>query len=154
LNDRGEHSIILSHEFQHMPVYLDPDILERVIDNLLSNAIKYSPHGTEIQMTIKTEDRCVLIEVSDQGIGIPERDLKFLFQPFQRGSNASDYPGTGIGLTIIQKSVELLNGTVSLKTKVGQGTTFWSGSLCDMKTHRIWCPPKKISFHTNYNATS
>jgi signal transduction histidine kinase len=70
------------------------------------------------------EDHHVLLEVADQGIGIPERDLKFLFQPFQRGSNAGDFPGTGIGLTIIQKSVELMNGSVSLKSKEGQGTTF------------------------------
>ena len=65
-----------------------------------------------------------MIEVTDQGIGIPDEDLKYLFQPFQRGSNAGDFPGTGIGLTIIQKSVELMNGSITLKSKEGQGTTF------------------------------
>jgi PAS domain S-box-containing protein len=124
LNDRGEHKLVLEHEVEQLPVYLDPDIMQRVIDNLLSNAIKYSPQGTTIKTVVRSEDRFLLIEVTDHGIGIPERDLKYLFQPFQRGSNASDYPGTGIGLTIIQKSVELLNGIVSLKSKEGQGTTF------------------------------
>jgi PAS domain S-box-containing protein len=125
MNDRDEHNLRLDHEVPNLQVYLDPDILQRVVDNLLSNAIKYSPRGSEIRMMIRVEGAFVLIEVSDQGIGIPERDLKYLFQPFQRGSNASEFPGSGIGLTIIQKSVELLNGTVSLESKEGQGTTFF-----------------------------
>jgi signal transduction histidine kinase len=123
-NDREEHQVVFEHEMDELPVYLDPEVLHRVVDNLLSNAIKYSPKGTQINIQVKIEEQHFLIEVTDQGIGIPERDMKFLFQPFQRGSNAGDYPGTGIGLTIIQKSVELMNGTVSLKSKEGKGTTF------------------------------
>jgi PAS domain S-box-containing protein len=123
-NDRGEHRVVFDHEMEALPVYLDPEVLHRVVDNLLSNALKYSPRGTQITIQVEIEEQYFLIEVSDQGIGIPEQDLKYLFQPFQRGSNAGEYPGTGIGLTIIQKSVELMNGTISLKTKEGQGTTF------------------------------
>jgi PAS domain S-box-containing protein len=123
-NDRNEHELIFQHSLDTLTVYLDPEVMHRVMDNLLSNAIKYSPKGTQICVSIRTEDHHVLLEVSDQGIGIPERDIKYLFQPFQRGSNAGDFPGTGIGLTIIQKSVELMNGSVSLKSKEGQGTTF------------------------------
>ncbi len=123
-NDRNEHELVFDHPQETIPVYLDPEVMHRVMDNLLSNAIKYSPKGTQIRVMVKTEDHHVLVEVSDQGIGIPERDIKYLFQPFQRGSNAGDFPGTGIGLTIIQKSVELMNGSVSLKSKEGQGTTF------------------------------
>lgn len=123
-NDRNEHELIFQHSLDSIAVYLDPEVMHRVMDNLLSNAIKYSPKGTQICVNIKLEDHHVLLEVSDQGIGIPERDIKYLFQPFQRGSNAGDFPGTGIGLTIIQKSVELMNGSVSLKSKEGQGTTF------------------------------
>ncbi len=73
---------------------------------------------------MQVDDTQILLTVADQGIGIPEPDLKYLFQPFQRGSNAMEFPGTGIGLTIIQKSVELMNGSVSLKSKEGVGTTF------------------------------
>jgi len=123
-NDRNEHQLNFQHSQDSIPVYLDPEVMHRVIDNLLSNAIKYSPRGTQVTVSVKMEDHHVLLEVSDLGIGIPERDMKYLFQPFQRGSNAGDFPGTGIGLTIIQKSVELMNGTVSLKSKEGQGTTF------------------------------
>lgn len=123
-NDRNEHELVFEHSADELAVYLDPEVMHRVIDNLLSNAIKYSPKGTTISVNVRLEDHHILLEVSDQGIGIPERDIKYLFQPFQRGSNAGDFPGTGIGLTIIQKSVELMNGTVSLKSKEGQGTTF------------------------------
>ena len=123
-NDQSQHQIEFLRDVDSLPVFLDPEVMHRVIDNLLSNAIKYSPKGTSVTLKVKTEEDHVLIEVTDQGIGIPERDMKYLFQPFQRGSNAGDFPGTGIGLTIIQKSVELMNGSISLKSKEGQGTTF------------------------------
>ncbi|MBE0699201.1 MAG: PAS domain S-box protein [Anaerolineaceae bacterium] len=123
-NDQGKHTILFKHEMDEFPVFLDQEVLRRVLDNLLSNALKYSRADTQVTVELKIEDLFFLIEVTDQGIGIPEDDLKYLFQPFQRGSNAADFPGTGIGLTIIQKSVELMNGTVSVKSKMGLGTTF------------------------------
>jgi len=123
-NDQNEHTLVFQHEMTSLPVYQDIEVMRRVVDNLLSNAIKYSPKNSSVIVNLKVENSYVLLEVSDEGIGIPERDIKYLFQPFQRGSNASDYPGTGIGLTIIQKSVELMNGSISLKSKEGQGTTF------------------------------
>lgn len=123
-NDSGGHDFLFKHEPEHYNVFLDQEVLSRVIDNLLSNAIKYSPQGTLVIVELKIEDDHFRLEVTDQGIGIPESDMKYLFQPFQRGSNAADYPGTGIGLTIIQKSVELMNGSISVKSIVGQGTTF------------------------------
>ncbi len=123
-NDLGRHDILFKYDIERFPVFLDQEIFHRVLDNLLSNAIKYSRAGTQITVNVKLEEQFFLLEVTDQGIGIPEGDLKYLFQPFQRGSNAIDFPGTGIGLTIIQKSVELMKGTVSVKSKVGQGTTF------------------------------
>ena len=123
-NDQEQHEVVFQCDQDVLPVYHDLDVMHRVIDNLLSNAIKYSPKGSRVTVQITTEGDQVLLVVEDQGIGIPESDIKYLFQPFQRGSNAGDFPGTGIGLTIIQKSVELMNGSVSLRSKVGQGTTF------------------------------
>lgn len=123
-NDQGQHQLIFEHESDEMPVRLDPEVLHRVVDNLLSNAIKYSSPGTCVTVRVKTEEQNVRLEVTDQGIGIPERDLKYLFQPFQRGSNVAEFPGSGIGLAIIQKSVELMQGDVAIHSKEGQGTTF------------------------------
>jgi PAS domain S-box-containing protein len=123
-NDNGKHVFAFNHDVDELPVFLDQEVFRRVLDNLLSNAIKYSPAGSQVTISIKIEDLFFLMEVSDQGIGIPEKDLKYLFQPFQRGSNSAEYPGTGIGLTIIQKSAELMNGTVSVSSREGAGTTF------------------------------
>lgn len=124
LNDRRAHELEYSHDRAEIPVHLDPEVLHRLLDNLLSNALKYSPPGTKVSVNVVLEDQTVLLEVSDQGIGIPETDMPVLFQPYRRGSNAGSIPGTGIGLTIIQKSVELLRGKLSLQSNVGQGTTF------------------------------
>lgn len=125
INDRAQHQLNFAHDgIEQLMILQDPEVVHRVVDNLLSNAIKYSPANSQVMLRVKSEDPNVLLEVSDQGIGIPDRDLKYLFQPFQRGSNAGKIPGTGIGLTIIQKSVELMGGTVALKSTEGQGTTF------------------------------
>lgn len=123
-NDRGRHVIHFQPEVEELPVFLDQEVFRRVLDNLLSNAIKYSMAGTLVSVNIRIERNDFLLEVADQGVGIPEKDLKYLFQPFQRGSNVTDYPGSGIGLTIIQKSVELMNATISLRSKENYGTTF------------------------------
>ena len=122
--DQNERTFVFKHEDAALPVYQDMQVMQRVIDNLLSNAVKYSPAGSQVLISIQWDGTDVVLQVTDQGIGIPEDDIKYLFQPFQRGSNAGDYPGTGIGLTIIQKSVELMNGSISLKSKVGYGTSF------------------------------
>lgn len=122
--DRNAHEIIFHHDLETLPVFQDTEVMHRVVDNLLSNAIKYSPSGKRVTVQVGIEDHQAFLEVTDQGIGIPEQDLQFLFQPFQRGSNAADFPGTGIGLTIVQKSIELINGSISLKSKEGLGTTF------------------------------
>lgn len=123
-NDQSNHSLIFDHEADSLPVFQDIEVFRRVVDNLLSNAIKYSPKSSTVHISARVEDDFALLEVSDEGIGIPERDMQYLFQPFQRGSNAAEFPGTGIGLTIIQKSMELMKGNISLKSKEGQGTTF------------------------------
>jgi len=124
VNDLGKHTLVFQHQAEQFMVWLDPEALHHVLDNLLSNAIKYSPEKSQITTTLTVEEAYFYLEVSDQGIGIPEDDLQYLFQPFQRGSNAADYPGTGIGLTIIQQAVEIMNGSVSVKSAVGKGTTF------------------------------
>lgn len=123
-SDQNDHKFSFHCQYESLPVYHDTGVMNRLLDNLLSNAVKYSPKGSIVSVKVKLEEENILLEVADEGIGIPEHDISYLFQPFQRGSNAGDFPGTGIGLTIIQKSAELMNGSVSLKSKEGQGTTF------------------------------
>ena len=103
---------------------IDKKLLRRILSNLLSNAVKYSAEGTQIKVNAAYINNMYEITVSDNGIGIPEEDQKYLFNLFHRGKNVVNVEGTGLGLSIIQKSVALLKGTISLKSKTGKGTSF------------------------------
>lgn len=101
----------------------DPRPLRQIVTNLISNAIKYSPHGTEVQITLDRVDSYYVLTVQDHGIGIPDTDQPRLFSAFQRGSNVKDVMGTGLGLAIVKQAVDLLGGSVQLDSHVGEGTT-------------------------------
>lgn len=100
----------------------DPYLMTDVLSNLLSNAFKYSDDNVLLKLT-KT-DKWVHITISDHGRGIPEPDLKKLFQPFFRASNVQKTPGTGLGLSIVKEFVEMQGGTINVSSKVGHGSIF------------------------------
>lgn len=102
----------------------DPKLLRHILGNLLSNAIKYSAGRGQVVFRIYREASHTVFEVQDQGIGIPASDLPELFEPFHRGSNVSDIKGTGLGLTIVKKSVEMHGGDISVQSELGHGTCF------------------------------
>jgi PAS domain S-box-containing protein len=104
-------------------VVLDERLLRHILTNLLSNAVKYSPKGGTVGLELHRDDERILISVSDEGIGIPQKDLDRLFEPFHRGDNVGDIKGTGLGLAITQRAVTLHGGTISVESKVGVGTT-------------------------------
>jgi PAS domain S-box-containing protein len=105
-------------------VYQDKKILRNVMLNLLSNAVKYSPEEKEIYVTAIVENNKVSIDVRDQGIGIPEAAQKDLFTKFFRAGNALNIQGTGLGLHIVKRYVELLEGDISFVSRENEGTTF------------------------------
>lgn len=102
----------------------DENLLAHILENLLSNALKYSPAGGEVRMQIRREDARTVLEISDQGIGIPEDDLPYLFDSFHRCSNVTDIPGTGLGLSIVKASIDLHGGQIAVQSTLGQGTRF------------------------------
>jgi PAS domain S-box-containing protein len=102
--------------------YTDEGLLRNIVNNLLSNAIKFSPDNQLIEFKIHGSPTSIILTVQDNGIGIPEKDRENLFTSFSRGSNVRHIPGTGLGLSIVKKAVEILNGTIEMNTKVGQGT--------------------------------
>ncbi len=104
---------------------IDRQLLRNVMFNLLSNALKFSPEGAVIDVNIDLTDDEVIIAVKDQGIGISEADLKNLFGRFFRGANAVAIPGTGLGLNIVTKYLELMQGTVSCTSELNVGSTFY-----------------------------
>ncbi|MFD1469510.1 ATP-binding protein [Hymenobacter caeli] len=105
------------------PVHLDASLLRKIVVNLLSNALKYSGDNSVVTVRASCQANQLVLSVEDQGVGISEADQKHLFERFFRARNVSTVPGTGLGLYIIAKYLELLRGTIALRSALGQGTT-------------------------------
>jgi signal transduction histidine kinase len=95
-----------------------------MLGNLLTNAVKYSPDSGTIRAHARREGDHVLLEISDEGIGIPVEDQAHLFEAFHRASNVGETSGTGLGLLLVKRCVEIHLGTIAFESTVGRGTTF------------------------------
>jgi PAS domain S-box-containing protein len=111
------------HSGLQLGILLDKNLLRSILMNLLSNAIKYSPEGDEIELSTVVSDHDMLINVTDHGIGIAPEERKHIFQRFFRALNAVNIEGTGLGLHIVKRYVELMRGTIDFVSQGGQ-TTF------------------------------
>jgi signal transduction histidine kinase len=100
--------------------------LRLMIGNLIDNAIRYSQPGGAVDVRVRAEPSAVLISVHDEGVGIPQRDLPRIFERFYRVDQARsrDTGGTGLGLSIVKHVCENHDGTVSVKSELGVGSTF------------------------------
>ena len=105
-------------------VLLDANLVKHIIINLLSNAIKFSPAASTIELLSKQTEHHIQLIFKDQGMGIPKEDQVHLFERFFRGSNVTNIQGTGLGLHIVAKYAELMDGMVTCESNLGQGTTF------------------------------
>jgi signal transduction histidine kinase len=101
----------------------DERLLRHIFLNLLTNAVKYSEPGRPVDFTLQHDGCEAVCIVRDRGIGIPEADQPRLFNAFLRGHNVGQRPGTGLGLVIVKRCVELHGGTISVSSKPGEGTT-------------------------------
>ncbi len=106
-------------------VYLDKQMLLNIMINLLSNAIKYSEENSTITLTTRCTETELAIYVKDEGIGIPEADIQHIFERFFRAHNAVNIQGTGLGLNIVKKYVELMNGEIEFTSEEQKGTEFF-----------------------------
>jgi PAS domain S-box-containing protein len=98
-------------------------MLRHIFTNLLTNAIKYSEPGSPVRFEARREGSEIVARISDRGIGIPEPDREWLFSAFHRGRNVGDRPGTGLGLVIVKRCLDLHYGKISVQSRVGHGTT-------------------------------
>jgi len=103
---------------------VDEVLLSRILINLLSNAVKYSPRSDEVRLELDKDEDHLIIRVIDHGIGIPESDLKRIFESFYRTRNAQDFEGSGLGLAIVQDCVERHGGQITVTSQLDKGTTF------------------------------
>ncbi|OKH16894.1 PAS domain-containing sensor histidine kinase [[Limnothrix rosea] IAM M-220] len=103
---------------------IDARIIRHILTNLLSNALKYTLSKKAVQLKVQYDKQQIIFIVQDQGIGIPEADLPHLFEPFHRATNVGKIPGTGLGLHIVERYVELHNGAIMVTSAMNTGTTF------------------------------
>lgn len=102
----------------------DERTIELALTNLVHNAIKYSPEHSVVTITITQNEKDTIFEIADNGIGIPEKDQKNIFNRYFRAENALTTPGTGIGLNIVKSNIENLGGSIHFKSKAHVGSTF------------------------------
>jgi PAS domain S-box-containing protein len=102
----------------------DPRILRGILFNLVSNAAKYSDPGKTIQLNATYTDDKITIDVCDEGIGIPPSEVKHIFERFFRATNSANIQGTGLGLNIVKRYIDLLKGDISFISETGKGSTF------------------------------
>jgi signal transduction histidine kinase len=121
---RPGQDIIIKEAPSPLEMRSDIRILRNIFFNLLSNASKYSAAGKNIYVAVHHTDNSVSFDIRDEGIGIPEQDFKHMFDRFFRASNAGDTQGTGLGLNIVKRYVELLDGSVTFSSRYGEGSTF------------------------------
>mgnify|MGYP000862195526 CR=1 FL=1 len=119
----GQH-IMYPKNIDNLDLYQDERILELILSNILNNAIKYSPENTKIDFKINPSSDSIVFEIKDQGIGIPPKDQKYIFNRYFRAENALTNQGTGIGLNIIKSHLESLGGTIKFRSIFNEGSTF------------------------------
>jgi len=123
LRPEHRHRIAYSAPAEMPLAKVDKKLMRQVLDNLLSNALKYSDENKSVEVRLNYENDEFTLSISDQGIGIPEPDLKHLFEPFHRATNVGTISGTGLGLVISKQAIELHSGKITVTSSVGQGTT-------------------------------
>lgn len=104
--------------------FLDEKLLRQILVNLLSNAVKYSPEGSPVNFELSCTEAEAIFTIQDSGIGIPSDDLPHLFESFHRCENVGTIAGTGLGLTIVKRSIEMHGGEIFVDSQVGVGTKF------------------------------
>lgn len=124
------HAAAPDHHFLYLSVgdctcvRLDPQLIRQTITALLSNAVKFSPRGGEVHIRLDCAENPIVLQVLDEGIGIPEADQKHVFQAFHRAKNVDTIPGTGLSLALVKQAVTRHRGGITFESKPGVGTTF------------------------------
>ncbi|MAU12121.1 MAG: hypothetical protein CL607_20030 [Anaerolineaceae bacterium] len=104
-------------------IWADEEVLRRILRQLIANAFKFSEDDGQVRVILQTTQSEVIVQVADNGVGIPQEDIDRVFESFYRSSNALPLPGNGLGLAILKEDVRLLGGDVALESTLGEGTT-------------------------------
>jgi PAS domain S-box-containing protein len=124
LNESKSRSIDYIISSPVIMIHADKRWIKHIVINLFTNATKYSEKDKPIEITIKQERSSVSFCFMDYGIGVSKHDIKLLFEPFHRGKNTQNISGTGLGLSVVKKAVELHKGKIEVESKLGKGSSF------------------------------
>jgi signal transduction histidine kinase len=131
-----QHTLHFTSQGRCGRVYLDEKLLYSILSNLLLNAMKYSPLGSQIHLRLHCDPVQIGFEVQDQGIGILQTDQEDIFTPFYRGQNVESISGSGLGLAVVKRCLELQHGSIHVESKAGEGTRFAVSIPCQQKGDR------------------
>lgn len=123
-NTTPEYTIVFQHKGYFSRAVMDEQLLDHLLTNLMDNAIKYSPQGGLVLFELTREENQVIFRIQDSGIGIPKEEKGNLFNYSYRASNVGNILGTGLGLAMVKNCVDLHQGTISVESELGKGTTF------------------------------
>lgn len=137
---------LLLKTHQQTTIETDPYLLKNILLNLISNAIKYSPQGQDVTLEIIKEKEQLLFKIIDRGIGIPREDKQHMFTRFFRASNVENIKGTGLGLTIVKRYLNLMNGDIGFESEYGKGSTFYFNLKKSSAPTPDKCATKRLLF--------
>ncbi|MCL1466682.1 PAS domain-containing sensor histidine kinase [Argonema galeatum] len=118
------HRLAFISTCQNVTLVSEKTLLRQILMNLLLNAVKYSPQDSTIYFDLSCQKNQISFRIKDEGVGIPQEDREHLFEVFHRASNVLNFSGTGLGMAIVKRGVELYGGTILVESEVGCGTTF------------------------------
>jgi PAS domain S-box-containing protein len=121
---KEEQKIQIQCNWPDNTLFTDRRLLRNILFNLISNASKYSAAHKNIYLSCHKKDHYLVMDVKDEGIGIPKNEIKHLFERFFRASNVTNIQGTGLGLNIVNRYVDLLGGKIDFSSEEGKGSTF------------------------------
>lgn len=123
-SDKGVHLFKFEIDSEAIEINSDQKLLKQILFNIISNAVKFSTSGTEIKCKVLDKSDSVEIIVQDFGIGIPNEDKPFIFDTFFRCKNSGTMRGSGIGLSVAKRCVDILKGKIEVESEVNQGSVF------------------------------
>ncbi len=116
--------LTMTSRSQNLMAELDEKLLRSILTNIIANSLRYTFNHQPVALQLSKRQEQVIIKISDRGIGIPPEDLPHLFEPFHRGRNVSNIPGTGLGLHIVKQFIDLHRGQIKVDSQLNIGTTF------------------------------
>ena len=120
----GKQIVLETEEFQDFNLFHNPKWTAEAMANILENAVKYSPKGGRIRIALSKMDLYTRITVSDEGVGIPEKEYSLIFQRFYRGKDVEQQEGNGLGLYLAQLILQQEKGYITVSSRPGEGSSF------------------------------